>query len=343
MTSEKYILVSGGAGFIGSHTIVELTKAGYKAIIVDDFRNANRIVVDGLTEIIQKIPEIYEIDICDKGSLETLFQKYSFSGIIHFAADKAVGESVLNPLKYYHNNIGGLISMCELALKYTVNNFVFSSSCTVYGEPLGLKEVNETTPKAIPSSPYGNTKLIGEQILQDVQRVNKAFKVINLRYFNPVGAHPSGLIGEFPFGKPSNLIPFITQTAIGKHEFLTVFGDDYPTEDGTCIRDYIHICDLANAHVKALAYLEAQTDECIEAINIGTGKGTSVLQVINDFEGLTGETLKWKFGNKRPGDVSEIYANTSKSESMLNWKAHYTIKDAILHAWNWEKNLQKNA
>jgi UDP-glucose 4-epimerase len=343
MSGEKYILVSGGAGFIGSHTVVELTKAGYKAIIADDFRNANRIVVAGITDILQETPEIYEIDVCDKKSLEKLFQTYTFSGIIHFAADKAVGESVANPLKYYHNNIGGLVSMCELALKYKVNNFVFSSSCTVYGEPLGQKEVNEATPKAIPNSPYGNTKLIGEQILQDVQRVNKDFKVINLRYFNPVGAHPSGLIGEFPFGKPSNLIPFITQTAIGKHEFLTVFGNNYSTIDGSCVRDYIHICDLASAHVKALSFLEMKKDDCIEAVNIGTGKGTSVLQIITAFERLSGEKLNWKFGDRRSGDVSEIYANTTKSKSMLNWEPHYSVEDAILHAWNWEKNLQKNA
>ncbi|MFN5147809.1 MAG: UDP-glucose 4-epimerase GalE [Flavobacteriia bacterium] len=343
MNKDKPILISGGAGYIGSHTVVELSKAGYYPVIVDDFRNANRTVIAGMAALLGYDPEIAEVDVCDRGSLESIFQKYKFKGIIHFAAYKAVGESVQEPLKYYHNNIGGLVSLCELALKYGVLNFVFSSSCTVYGEPLGLKEVNEDSPKGIPNSPYGNTKLIGEQILIDLQKARADFKVINLRYFNPVGAHPSGLIGEFPLGRPSNLLPFVTQTAMGKHEYLTVFGNDYPTPDGTCIRDYIHVCDLSDAHVKALEYLMETQHPCLEAINIGTGKGTSILEVINLFEERTAQKLNWKYGPRREGDVVEIYANTKKSGNILGWTPKYTVSDAIVHAWEWEKKLSVHA
>jgi UDP-glucose 4-epimerase len=343
MSKNKTILITGGAGYIGSHTVLELINAGYTPVIVDDFRNANRIVVSGLTKILGFEPIIHEVDVCNKASMELLFEKYAFAGIIHFAAYKAVGESVAEPLKYYRNNIEGLVTICELALKHEVNNFVFSSSCTVYGEPKGQKEVSENTPKSEPSSPYGNTKLIGEQILIDLQRVNMQFKVINLRYFNPVGAHPSSFIGEFPIGKPNNLFPFVTQTAIGKQDCLTVFGNDYPTIDGTCVRDYIHVCDLANAHVKAIHFLENKQEECLEAINIGTGKGTSILQVIDRFKACTGLELNWKIGPRRAGDVAEIYANAQKSQDLLNWKPIYSIDDAIVHAWNWEKKLMENA
>lgn len=342
MKSQNFILVTGGVGFIGSHTVIELYKAGFTPIIVDDFRNANRVISDGIAKITNQTPIIYEIDICNTTAIESLFKEYSFEGIIHFAADKAVGESISNPLKYYQNNIGGLVSICQLALKYQVANFVFSSSCTVYGEPHGQKEVHEANPKSAPNSPYGNTKLIGEKILEDVQRANKTFKVVNLRYFNPVGAHPSALIGEYPLGKPSNLIPFVTQTAIGKLQKLIVFGSDYPTQDGTCIRDYIHVCDLAEAHVKALLYLQSKTDECLEAINIGTGIGTSVLEIIQTFERVTGQKLNWQFGDRRSGDVIEIYANNLKSKELLNWSTHFTIEDAIRHAWKWELFLKEN-
>lgn len=342
MKQENFILITGGAGYIGSHTVVELVKDGFFPVIVDDFRNSNRTVIDGLTRLIGSEPLVYEIDICNREELAKLFDQYNFKGIIHFAAYKAVGESVSEPLKYYHNNIEGLVSVCEMALKYKVKNFVFSSSCTVYGEPLGLKEVTEVTPKSIPNSPYGNTKLIGEQILIDVQQSNPDFKVINLRYFNPVGAHPSGLIGEFPLGKPNNLLPFVTQTAIGKQDCLKVFGNDYPTDDGTCIRDYIHVCDLAEAHVKAIQFLERQDKECIEAVNIGTGKGTSILEVIRIFENKTGQKLNWKFADRRAGDVVEIFANAKKSFDLFNWKPRYSIEDAIIDAWNWELKLKEN-
>ncbi len=342
MKNDNTILITGGAGYIGSHTVVELVKAGYHPIIVDDFRNSKKSVINDLTELIGESLIYYEIDVCDKLALEELFERYNFKGIIHFAAYKAVGESVADPLKYYRNNILGLVTVCELALKYKVNNFVFSSSCTVYGEPLGLKEVSENTPKSEPNSPYGNTKFIGEQILFDVQRSNKAFKIINLRYFNPVGAHPSSLIGEFPIGKPNNLLPFVTQTAIGKQEKLLVFGNDYPTKDGTCIRDYIHVCDLAEAHVKAMHFLENKSGECLEAVNIGTGQGTSILEVINLFEKIAGLKLNWQFADRRDGDVIEIYANAEKANQLLNWEAKYTVADAINDAWNWEKKLNEH-
>lgn len=340
MEKQAYILVTGGAGYIGSHTVVELLKAGYTPVIADDFRNANRVVLTGLKELLGTEPIVHAVDVCDSKEMDVLFEKYSFKGIIHFAAYKAVGESVAEPLKYYYNNVQGLVNLLELALKYDVNNFVFSSSCTVYGEPKGLKEVFEESPKSVPNSPYGNTKAIGEQILIDVQKSNPSLKVINLRYFNPVGAHPSALIGEFPIGKPNNLLPFVTQTAIGKLKELTVFGNDYPTIDGTCVRDYIHVVDLANAHVKAIDYLDTCSGGLIDAINIGTGKGTSVLEVISKFETISGQSLNWKFGPRRPGDVIEIYANVTKALSVLNWKPQYSISDAIEHAWNWENKIK---
>lgn len=340
---KKTILVTGGAGYIGSHTIVELVQKGFHPIIIDDFRNANQTVISGLTDILGFCPTIYQVDVCDASALEPIFNKYAIHGIIHFAAYKAVGESVENPLKYYKNNLQGLVTICELALKYQVNNFVFSSSCTVYGEPEGLKEVDEATRLSKANSPYGNTKLVGEQILIDVQAQNPQFKCINLRYFNPIGAHPSAKIGEFPIGTPSNLLPYITQTAIGKRAKLTVFGNDYPTPDGTCIRDYIHVSDLANAHVAALNLLGNTENTMFEAINIGTGKGTSVKEIVDLFETNTHQKLNWEIGNRRSGDVVEIYANAKKANDLLNWKANYTVEDAIVHAWNWEKKLAENA
>ena len=342
MNKVNPILITGGAGYIGSHTVVELVKANYFPVIVDDMRNANPSAVKGIAELIGFEPEIHYIDVCDEVALEKVFQLHSFSGIIHFAAYKAVGESVELPLKYYKNNIGGLLSICELALKYKVHNFVFSSSCTVYGEPNLVKTVSEETPKSAPNSPYGNTKLIGEAILDDVQLANADFKVIKLRYFNPIGAHSTGLIGEFPLGKPSNLLPFVTQTAIGKLDCLTVFGDNYPTKDGTCIRDYIHVVDLAEAHVAAISKLENMTIPCLEAVNIGTGTGTSVLEVITTFERISNEKLNWKFGANRPGDVIEIFANAEKAKKFLNWEAKHSLEDSIKDAWNWEKKLAQN-
>ena len=339
MEQKNFILVTGGAGYIGSHTVLELVNAGYTPVIVDDLRNANEVVLEGLKKLLGFEPLHYAIDICNPEALDAIFKAHPITGIIHFAADKAVGESVKHPLKYYHNNIAGLVNVCQTALNNHVFNLVFSSSCTVYGEPKENKEVSEDTPKSAPNSPYGNTKFIGEQILQDLCRAEAQFKVVNLRYFNPVGAHPSGLIGEYPIGRPNNLLPFVTQTAIGKQDQLIVHGNDYPTPDGTCIRDYIHVCDLAQAHVQALTVMTAWQAPAWEAINIGTGKGTSVLEVIQAFETETGKTLNWAFGPRRAGDVIEIFANADKAKSLLNWSASFGIRDAIRDAWNWEQKL----
>ena len=338
---SKFVLVTGGAGYIGSHTVVALVENGYTPIILDDFRNANRIVLDGLTKILGFLPEIIEVDVCDDKALRAIFQKYSFEGIIHFAAYKAVGESVQNPLKYYQNNLSGLINILNKMLEFGVKNLVFSSSCTVYGEPKKLKEVSEDSPKNLPSSPYGYTKWIGEQIMEDTFLAHPELCLINLRYFNPVGAHKSSFIGEFPLGKPSNLLPFVTQTAVGKQDFLTVFGNDYPTRDGTCIRDYIHVMDLAEAHVKALAFLEGHKKGCLEAVNIGTGKGTSVLEIISCFEEVSKFKLNWSFGPKREGDVVEIFANCEKASNLLGWKSKLSINDAVIDAWKWELFLSE--
>ena len=338
---SKYVLVTGGAGYIGSHTVVALVENGYTPIILDDFRNANRIVLDGLTKILGFLPEIIEVDVCDDNALRAIFQKYSFEGIIHFAAYKAVGESVQNPLKYYQNNLSGLINILNKMLEFGLKNLVFSSSCTVYGEPKELKEVSEDSPKNLPSSPYGYTKWIGEQIMEDTFLAHPELCLINLRYFNPVGAHKSSFIGEFPLGKPSNLLPFVTQTAVGKQDFLTVFGNDYPTRDGTCIRDYIHVMDLAEAHVKALAFLEGHKKGCLEAVNIGTGKGTSVLEIISCFEEVSKCKLNWSFGPKREGDVVEIFANCDKASNLLGWQAKLSINDAVIDAWKWELFLSE--
>lgn len=337
----KNIIVTGGAGYIGSHTVVSLVESGYIPIILDDFRNANRVVADGLKSILGTEPIIHEGDICNPDFISSIFETYKPESVIHFAAYKAVGESVNQPLKYYQNNISGLVNVLQKMLEFDISNFVFSSSCTVYGEPKGEKEVTEETEKNLPNSPYGFTKWIGEQIIQDVYNANKQLKIINLRYFNPVGAHKSALIGEFPIGRPNNLLPFVTQTAIGKQNILTVFGNDYPTPDGTCIRDYIHVCDLADAHVKAVDYLLAKKSGLLENINIGTGKGTSVKEIIQAFVKETGVVLNWKYGPRREGDVIEIYANATKAEKLLGWQSKLTIADAVRDAWNWEQHLSK--
>lgn len=338
---SKHIVVTGGAGYIGSHTVVSLVESGYTPVILDDFRNANRIVVDGLKSILNSELIIHEGDVCDPDFLGSIFDTYKPDAVIHFAAYKAVGESVAEPLKYYQNNILGLVNVLQKMLDYKINNFVFSSSCTVYGEPTGEKEVTEETEKNLPNSPYGYTKWIGEQIIQDVFNANKQLKIINLRYFNPVGAHKSALIGEFPIGRPNNLLPFVTQTAIGKQHTLTVFGNDYPTPDGTCIRDYIHVCDLANAHVKAVDFLTEKKSGLIENINIGTGTGTSVKEIIQAFVKETGVVLNWQYGPRRVGDVVEIFANAAKAEKLLGWKSELTIVDAVRDAWNWEQHLSE--
>ena len=342
MNNSKNILVTGGAGYIGSHTVVDLIQNGFNPIIVDDFRNAQKSSVSGIEEIIGRSIEVREIDVCDRVALKKVFEEFSFSGIIHFAAYKAVGESVDSPLSYYRNNIVGLINVLELSIEFNVSNFVFSSSYTVYGEPTDSKVVTENTPIQPANSPYGNTKRIGEEIIEDVIASGVNMKILCLRYFNPVGAHASSLIGELPIGKPNNLLPVVTQCAIGKIPSITVNGNDYDTIDGTCVRDYIHVLDLANAHVKGVEWLAQQENPIVENVNIGTGKGTSVLEVIETFEEISGLKLNWKFGERRAGDVVEIFADVTKSFNLLNWKSNLSARDAIIDSWNWELKLKND-
>ena len=337
---SKKVLVTGGAGYIGSHTVVELVKSGYDPIILDDYRNSDSSVLKRLSRIIGFEPRHVVCDVCDQNRIEEIVETYSISGVIHFAAYKAVGESVENPLKYYSNNIAGLVSVLSVLKKRPEIPFVFSSSCTVYGEPMGLKEVNENTAKSIPTSPYGYTKWLGEQIIDDLFISNKQLRMMSLRYFNPIGAHESALIGELPVGKPNNLLPFITQTAADIHEKLVIFGKDYPTTDGTCVRDYIHVVDLAEAHVKAMDYLLSIEEGCHEIVNVGTGKGTSVLELVRAFEKENNMELNYVFGPKRSGDVIEIYANVDYAFSLLGWRSSRSIKDAVRDAWKWEKSIR---
>ncbi|MGB0932967.1 MAG: UDP-glucose 4-epimerase GalE [Lishizhenia sp.] len=335
MKLEKYILVTGGAGYIGSHTVVELIKSNFIPIILDDFRNAKDAVIQRLekitgTQLIVERASCHNAEVMDR-----LSKKYNFWGVIHFAADKAVGESVAEPLKYYQNNLGGLVSVLEWMKRNTVKNLVFSSSCTVYGDP-DKKAVNELTPTQNPTSPYGKTKLMCEEILKDFSTAHSDFSIVALRYFNPIGAHQTGLIGEEPQGIPNNLLPYITQTAAGLRKKLTVYGNDYNTVDGTCVRDYIHVTDLANAHVKALDYIHRNTTCTYEVFNIGTGKGTSVLAFIQMFEDIINKPLNWEYGARRSGDVPEIFAEVDKAQNLLSWKARYSVKDAIASSWKWE-------
>lgn len=339
MDEKNYILVTGGAGYIGSHTVVALIENGFTPVIVDDFRNAKRSVIQRLEELTGSNLLVYDFSIHDKDQLFQLFNKCNFSGVIHFAADKAVGESVDNPLKYFNNNIVGLISLLEVMTQFDQQKLVFSSSCTVYGTPDEVP-VTENTPTKMPESPYGYTKLINEQMIQQVQTAHPDLNVALLRYFNPIGAHLSGLIGEEPQGIPNNLLPFITQTAVGKREFLTVYGDDYKTPDGSCVRDYIHVADLAEAHVAALNFLN-EYKVGVETFNLGTGKGTSVLEMIRFFNEISGMNLPFKVGSRRPGDVPEIYANIDKAKEILGWTAKRTVKDAIRDAWNFQQQSKE--
>ena len=332
------IIVTGGAGFIGSHTVVDLLENGFEPIIVDDFRNSNPFILDNIKKILNRDFKFYDIDCGDVDKLKVVFEKEKPDGIIHFAADKAVNESVNNPLKYYHNNITTLVNVLKVVELHPIESFVFSSSCTVYGVPKKVP-VSEKSPIQPAFSPYGFTKQIGEQILKDFAQSNHKTAISLLRYFNPIGAHPSGLIGELPLGVPNNLIPFITQTAIGIRKSLTVNGDDYETPDGTCIRDYIHVVDLASAHVLALKNSKKQNEPLV--VNIGTGKGSSVLEVINSFEKVNGVKLNYSVGPRRVGDAPSVYADNSLVKKMLGWENKYNLDDALKHAWQWEKNLAK--
>ncbi len=337
----KNILVTGGAGFIGSHTVVELHDAGYRPIIVDNLSNSLESAIDGITAIIKEKPVFYKTDYTDTDALQKIIKDESINGVIHFAALKAVGESTQEPLRYYENNVAGFIGLLKTLEEHGIP-LVFSSSCTVYGEPDKLP-VNEQGVFKPAESPYGSTKQMDETILRDATRVSRKLKSIALRYFNPIGAHPSGLIGELPLGIPSNLFPFLTQTVAGIRDELTVYGNDYDTPDGSCIRDYIHVVDLAKAHIKALEYLDKQPAAYFDAFNLGTGQGSSVLEVINTFEKATGKKVPHKIGARRPGDVVATYADPSKANSELNWKAEKTLADACKDAWNWQVKLGEKA
>ena len=336
----KKILVTGGTGFIGSHTTVELQQKGYEVFIVDNLSNSSVDVLDNIAKITGKKPVFGKVDVADKKQLfDFLKQNSGIESVIHFAASKAVGESVQQPLKYYSNNINGLINILEAMKEFKIKNLVFSSSCTVYGQPEKLP-VTEQSPIQPALSPYGNTKQINEEILRDFVKVNPDIHAIALRYFNPVGAHPSSLIGELPVGVPANLVPFITQTAAGIRECLSVFGNDYDTPDGTPIRDYIDIIDLANAHIAAINRMEEDKQKKnLEFFNIGTGNGLSVLQLISAFEEATGVKLNYKIVGRREGDIEKVWADTSFANEELGWKAVVPLKETMLNAWNWQKKI----
>lgn len=332
------VLVSGGAGFIGSHVTVELVNAGYEVIVADNFSNCDMTNYHGVCQILGREIPLVKMDFCDTEVVRDLFENNKIDAVIHFAAFKAVGESVAEPLKYYSNNLGSFINILESA-RAKGCNVLFSSSATVYGEA-DKKPVTEDTPRQSATSPYGNTKQICEDILRDSVKAYSGIKGIALRYFNPIGAHPSALIGELPRGVPNNLVPFITQTAIGKRECLSVFGGDYPTPDGTCLRDYIDIVDLAKAHVCAVdRMLDGKMEKEYEIFNIGTGRPLSVLELINSFERVNGVKLNWKMAPRRAGDVVAIWADPSLAEAKLGWKATRSIDQTLSAAWAWEKHL----
>ena len=332
------VLVSGGAGFIGSHVTVELVNAGYEVIVADNFSNCDMTNYHGVCQILGKKIPLVKMDFCDTEAVRELFERNKIDAVIHFAAFKAVGESVAEPLKYYSNNLGSFINILESA-RAKGCNVLFSSSATVYGEA-DKKPVTEDTPRQSATSPYGNTKQICEDILRDSVKAYSGIKGIALRYFNPIGAHPSALIGELPRGVPNNLVPFITQTAIGKRECLSVFGGDYPTPDGTCLRDYIDIVDLAKAHVCAVdRMIDGKMEKEYEIFNIGTGRPLSVLELINSFERVNGVKLNWKMAPRRAGDVVAIWADPSLAEAKLGWKATRSIDQTFSAAWAWEKHL----
>lgn len=335
------VLVTGGLGFIGSHTVVELQEQGFEVVIIDDLSNSSEKVIDGIVAITGKKPVFEKIDLKEKSKVEDFFKRHNtIEGVIHFAASKAVGESVEKPLLYYENNISTLVYILKELSKKDKANFIFSSSCTVYGQA-DTMPITESAPVKAAESPYGNTKQIGEEIISETCKVAPGLSAIALRYFNPMGAHPSAEIGELPIGVPQNLVPFITQTGIGMRQQLSVFGDDYPTTDGTCVRDYIHVVDLAKAHVIALKRLiDGKNVTNYEVFNLGTGTGSSVLEVIHSFEKVSGKKLNYKIVDRRPGDVISAYANTEKANSVLGWKAESTLDQAMKSAWDWEVKIR---
>ncbi len=332
------ILVTGGVGFIGSHTVVELHNSGYTPIIVDNLSNSNEGVLKGLKKITGKDFRLYKADCNDRQALEEVFRENKIEGVIHFAASKAVGESVEKPLFYYQNNVGSLMVLLELMKEYDCGSLIFSSSCTVYGQPDQLP-VTETTPKKPAESPYGNTKQICEEIIEDITKTQKSVRAVALRYFNPIGAHPTGYIGELPLGTPSNLVPFMIQSAAGVRGPLTVFGDDYDTQDGTCIRDYIHVVDLAKAHVASMEYLAKNPEQTFDIFNLGTGRGNSVLEIVETFKKVSGAPLEYIIGPRRAGDVEKIFANVAKSKDLLGWQTELSLEESLTDAWNWQLQL----
>ena len=339
---KKKILVTGGTGYIGSHTTVELIEDGFDVVIIDNLSNSEASVVERIKKITGVRPVLEVFDLCDEQRLNNFFEKTdNIAAIIHFAAYKAVGESVIKPLEYYRNNLVSLINLLEAMKKFGIPNMVFSSSCTVYGQPDKLP-VTEDSPFKPATSPYGNTKQIGEEIIRDTTYSGEGVRAVSLRYFNPIGAHASALIGELPRGVPENLVPFITQTAIGLRKELKVFGNDYDTPDGSCIRDYLHISDLSKAHVVAVKrLLDKENKKSYEAFNLGTGKGVSVLEAISSFEKVTGIRLKYRIAGRRPGDIEKIWADPSLANRELGWKTGYSLDDAMKTAWEWEKNIAK--
>ena len=337
------ILVTGGLGFIGSHTVVELQNEGFEVVIIDNLSNSSLKVLDGIEKISGKKPIFKHLDLREKAAVHSFFEKHEdVVGVIHFAASKAVGESVENPLLYYENNISSLVYILQELEKKAASHFIFSSSCTVYGQAKEMP-INEDAPIQPALSPYGNTKQIGEEIIHEVCKISNINAVL-LRYFNPIGSHSSAEIGELPIGVPQNLVPFITQTGIGLRKELSVYGNDYPTPDGTCIRDYIHVVDIAKAHVIALQRLLNKNNlEKVEIFNLGTGKGSSVLEVIHSFEKVSGQKLPYKIVDRREGDVIEAFANTNKANNILGWKAMATLDESIAAAWKWEQKLSINS
>ena len=340
---KQTILVTGGTGFIGSHTTVELIHAGYKVVIVDNLSNSQADVIDGIEKITGVRPAFEKMDCCDLEGMDKVFAKYpDIEGIIHFAASKAVGESVEKPLLYYRNNIVSLVNLLELMPKYGVKGIIFSSSCTVYGQPDPENlPVTEDAPVKPAESPYGNTKQVNEEIIRDFINSGADIKAILLRYFNPIGSHPSAIIGEMPNGVPMNLIPYVTQTAMGIREQLKVFGNDYDTPDGTCIRDYIYVVDLAKAHVKAMQRVLDTDSDKLEVFNVGTGKGVSTKEIVDAFEKSTGVKLNWTFAPRRPGDIEKVWANPEKANNVLGWKAETSLEDTLKSAWNWQVKLRE--
>ncbi len=337
----KNILVTGGAGFIGSHTIVELLNKGYNPIILDNFSNSEKFIIDRLKSLTgKKEIKLYEADCTVKSNVLKVFENEKIDGVIHFAAFKAVGESFSKPLEYHKNNVNSLTVLLECMKEHNVDNLVFSSSCTVYGDT-EHSPVSEESVKNKPTSPYGRTKAYCEAILNDYSTDEKSkLNAVMLRYFNPIGAHPSGEIGELPLGPPNNLVPYITQTAAGLREELTIFGGDYKTDDGTCLRDYIHVVDVAVAHVASLDWLAERSNE-LESFNLGSGKGDSVLHVVKTFEKVSNTKVNYKIGERRIGDVTTVYADCAKANKVLNWKTKFSLEDALQHAWQWQLNLKK--